>query len=78
MTRRPLSERAHDLQHALPGMPEHSEAAGLNHQGGLPNRPLRNRPLKSPRPSPGSRQPKVLAGWQNAIARFLSRGNSQR
>ena len=73
MTRRSLAERAHEQLHKLPGMPEHSEGTRLNHQGGLPNRPFRNRPLKSPRINHGHREPTVLVGWQNAIARFLSR-----
>jgi hypothetical protein len=73
VTRRPLAERGHEQLHKLPGMPEHSEGTRLNRQGGLPNRPLRNRPLKSPRISHGHEEPKVLVGWQNAIARFLSR-----
>jgi hypothetical protein len=73
MTKRPLAERAHEQLHKLPGMPEHSEGTRLDRQGGLPNRPLRNRPLKSPRISHSHNEPKVLVGWQNAIARFLSR-----
>jgi hypothetical protein len=73
MTKRPLAERAHEQLHRLPGMPEHSEGPQLSRRGGLSNRPLRNRPLKSPRISHAHKEPKVLAGWQNAIARFLSR-----
>lgn len=69
------SGRAHEQLHKLPGMPEHSEASRLNHRGGLPNRPFRNRPLKPPRINHGHREPKVLAGWQNGIARFFSRGS---
>jgi hypothetical protein len=73
MTRRSLAERAHEQLHKLPGMPAHSESTRLNHRGGLPNRPLQNRPPKSPRISHGHKEPRVLVGWQNAIARFLSR-----
>ncbi len=73
MTRQALTGRAHEQLHKLPGMPEHSEASRLNHRGGLPNRPFRNRPLKSPRTNHGHKEPLVLAGWQNAIARFFSR-----
>jgi hypothetical protein len=73
MTRRPLAEHAHEQLHKLPGMPEHSEGTRLNRQGGLPNRPFRNRPLKSPRISHVGNGPKVLVGWQNAVARLLSR-----
>jgi hypothetical protein len=81
MTRESLTERAHHRLHQLPGMPEHSESPRLNRRRGLPNRPLRNhplrnrplpnRPLNSPRLSHGHKEPKVLVGWQNAIARFL-------
>lgn len=67
--------RAGEQLHKLPGMPEHCEASRLNHRGGLPNRPLKNRPLKSPRINHGHREPKVLAGWQNAVARFFSRAS---
>jgi hypothetical protein len=73
MTRRSLAERAHEQLHKLPGMPEHSEGTRLDRHSGLPDRPLRNRPLKSPRNSHGHKEPRVLVGWQNAIARFLSR-----
>lgn len=73
MTRQALTGRAHEQLHKLPGMPEHSEAARLNHRGGRPNRPFRNRPLKSPRINHPHREPVVLVGWQNAIARFFSR-----
>lgn len=73
MTRRARTGRAHEKMHKLPGMPEHSEASRLNHRGGLPNRPFRNRPLKSPRVNHGHKPPTVLVGWQNAIARFFSR-----
>jgi hypothetical protein len=66
MARRPLTERAHEQLHKLPGMPEHSESTRLNHRGGLPNRPL-----KSPRINHSYKEPKVLVGWQNAIARFF-------
>jgi hypothetical protein len=73
MTRRSLAERAHEQLHKLPGMPEHREGTHLNRRGGLPSRPLRNRPLKRPRISHGHGEPTVLVDWQNAIARFLSR-----
>jgi hypothetical protein len=73
MTRRSLGGRAHEQLHKLPGMPVHGEGTRLNRQGGLPNRPLRNRPLKRPRISHGHAEPRVLVGWQNAISRFLSR-----
>jgi hypothetical protein len=73
MTRRPLVEGAHEQLHKLPGMPEHSAGTRTNHRGGRTNRPLRNRPLPSPRINHGQRAPKVLVGRQNAIARFLSR-----
>jgi hypothetical protein len=73
MTRRSLAERAHEQLHKLPGMPEHGEGTRLNHQGGPPNRPPRNRPLNRPRISHGHEEPQVLVSWQNAIARFLSR-----
>ena len=68
MAERSFAERAHEGLHKLPGMPEHSEGARLNHQEGLPNRPLR-----SPRINHGRKEPRVLVGWQNAIARFFSR-----
>ena len=72
--------RAHEQLHKLPGMPEHGEASRLNNGAGLanrplPNRPFRSRPLKVPRASDGHREPKVLVGWQNAFARFFSRGS---
>jgi hypothetical protein len=73
MTRRPLAERAHEQLHKLPGMPEHSEGTRLNRRGGLPNRPLANRPLPSKRIRHVRNEPKVLVRWQNAIARLLSR-----
>jgi hypothetical protein len=75
MTRRPLTERAHEQLHKLPGMPEHSESTRLNRRGGLPNRPLANRPLKSPRINHGYKEPRMLVGWQNAIAHFFSQGS---
>jgi hypothetical protein len=75
MTERPLAERAHDRLHKLPGMPEHSEGTRHNHQGGRPNRPLRNRPLQSPRINHGHKEPQVLVSWQNAITRFFSGGS---
>jgi hypothetical protein len=75
MTRWPLTERAHEQLHKLPGMPEHSEGTRLNHRGGLPNRPLANRPLQGPRTNHGYKEPRVLAGWQHAIARFFSQGS---
>jgi hypothetical protein len=75
MAKQALSTRAPEQLHKLPGMPEHSEASRLNHRGGLPNRPFQNRPRKAPRAGHGHREPKVLAGWQNAIARFFSRGS---
>ena len=73
MTRRSLAQRAHEQLHQLPGVPEHSEGARLNHRGGLPNRPLRGRGLKKPRAVHRHGEPRVLVGWQNAIARFLTR-----
>jgi hypothetical protein len=54
-------------------MPEHSANTSPGRRGGLPNRPLRNRRPKSPRTSHGHKEPKVLIGWQNAIARLFSR-----
>jgi hypothetical protein len=74
MTSQGATERAHRQLHTLPGMPEHSEASRLNHRGGLPGRPFRNRPLNAPRINHGHKEPKVLAGWQNAIARFSREG----
>jgi hypothetical protein len=79
MTEQEPIGRAHEQLHKLPGMRQHSEASRLNHREGLANRPLpnqpfRNRPLKAPRASHGHREQKVLVGWQNAIARFFSRG----
>jgi len=88
MTGPNLARRAHELLHGLPGMPEHAEATRRNHAGGLPNRPLQNRPLQNrpfqnrpfqnrplehPRIHERHPRPKVLQGWQDAIARFLSR-----
>jgi hypothetical protein len=67
--------RAHEQLHKLPGMPEHSEASRLNHRGGRPNRPFRNHSPETPRTNHGHREPQVLVGWQNAIARFFSRGS---
>jgi hypothetical protein len=75
MARESFTRHAHEQLHKLPGMPEHSEASRLNHRGGLPNRPFQNRSLKTPRTNHGHREPKVLVGWQNAIARFFSRGS---
>jgi hypothetical protein len=76
MTKQSTAQRAHDQMHRLPGVPEHSEAENLNQRAGLPNRPLKNRPLQDQHA--GSNQshsePKVLVGWQNAIARFFSKG----
>ena len=71
MAERSFAERAHEGLHKLPGMPEHGAGARLNHREGLPNRPLRNRPLPRPRINHGRKEPKVLVGWQNAIARFF-------
>jgi hypothetical protein len=75
MTERSLTERAHDQMHKLPGIPAHAEAARPGHQGGRPNRPFRNRALQSRHTSHGHKEPRVLIGWQHAIARFLSRGS---
>jgi hypothetical protein len=77
MTGQSIAERSHEYLHRLPGMPEHGASMRLNHRAGLPNRPLRNRslrnrPLRSPRINHGYREPKVLVGWQNAIARFFA------
>jgi hypothetical protein len=60
--------------HQIPGVPEHSEAEHLNHRRGLPNRRLKNRALqdRGSRVSHDHREPKVLVGWQNAIARLFS------
>jgi hypothetical protein len=71
MTNRSFAERAHEGLHKLPGMPEHSESARLNHHEGPPSRPLRNQPRPSPRINHRHNEPKVLVGWQNAIARFF-------
>ena len=73
MTRQALTGRVHEQLHKLPGMPEHSAASRLNHRGSLSNRSFRNRPLKSPRINHGRKEPAVLVGWQNGIARFFSR-----
>ena len=73
MTRQALTGRVHEQLHKLPGMPEHSGTSRPNHRGGLSNRPVWNRPLKSPRINHGHKEPLVLVGWQNAIARFFSR-----
>jgi hypothetical protein len=73
MAEHPFAEHAHEALHKLPGMPEHSAGARLNHHGGPPNRPLRNRSLRSPRINHRHNEPKVLVGWQNAIARFFGR-----
>jgi len=66
MAERSFAERAHEGLHKLPGMPEHGAGARLNHREGLPNRPL-----PRPRINHGRKEPKVLVGWQNAIARFF-------
>ena len=73
MTRQALTGRAHEQLHKLPGMPGHSRASRLNHRGGRPNRPSRNRSPKAPRTNHGHKEPTVLVGRQNAIARFFSR-----
>lgn len=78
MARQPLADRAHRWLHQLPGMPDHSQHTRLNHRGGPPNgpledRPLRNRPLRNPQLRHGYKEPGLLAGWQTAIAGFLSR-----
>jgi hypothetical protein len=68
MTKPSVTERAHAGLHKLPGMPDHSEAEHRNHRGGRPSR-------NHPRAGHVHREPKVLVGWQNAIARFFSRGS---
>ena len=75
MSKQTVSERLHDQMHALPGVPEHGEAERLNHRGGRPVRPFQNRPLKGAQIDHGRehREPRVLVGWQNAIARLFSR-----
>jgi hypothetical protein len=61
--------------HQIPVVPEHSEAVRANHRGGLPQRSLQKRSLrKNPRIDHGRKEPRVLVGWQNAIARFCARG----
>ena len=73
MTRQALTGRVHEQLHKLPGRPEHSGTSRPNHRGGLSNRPVWNRPLKSPRINHGHKEPAVLVGWRNGIARFFSR-----
>jgi hypothetical protein len=82
-TSKKASVRLHDMLHRLPGMPAHGRAAELNSNGGtgrlqhrpLPNRRLRNRPLRSPDGHHG-RPPRVLPGWQARIGRLF--GQEQR
>lgn len=81
MTKLTLTERLHELMHELPGMPDHAEAQRLNHRGGLtgPRPALRNRPFahRSFQNASGHHErehkPRVLVGWQNAVAEFLAR-----
>ena len=70
-----ISQRMHEQMHQLPGVPGHSEANDRNRRGGLPNRPVKNRPMQnqSSRVNREHGEPKVLIGWQNAIGRFFSR-----
>jgi hypothetical protein len=76
MSRQSLVKRLHEGMHRIPGVPAHSEAARVNHRSGLPHRSLQKRPLKkNPRIDHRLREPKVLIGWQNAIARFFARGD---
>jgi hypothetical protein len=74
MTKQSIPQRMHEQMHELPGVPEHGRAGSLNQRPGLPNRPLQNRPLQNhtARSSRHHGEPKVLVGWQNAIARFFS------
>jgi len=74
-----LPEQAHDAMHKIPGMPEHGEAEQLNSHGGLPHQPLQNRPFENkPLQSAhthfnhADRDPKVLVGWQQKIAKFFN------
>jgi hypothetical protein len=76
MSKQSLPERLHEGMHRIPGVPAHSEAARANHRGRLPHQSLQKRSLRKNPPINHSRkEPKVLVGWQNAIARFFARGD---
>jgi hypothetical protein len=76
MGKQSLPERLHEGMHRIPGVPAHSEAARVNHRGGLPHQSLQKRLVrKNPRINHSHQEPKVLVGWQNAIARFVARGD---
>lgn len=66
-----LTEQVHEATHRVPGVPEHSKAERLNSRGGLPNRPLENKPLQGDRSNHPNRKPRVLVNWQQKIARFF-------
>lgn len=87
MSKQSLPERLHEGMHRIPGMPAHSEAARNNHRshrGGLPHQSLQNRLSRKNPPinhnhnhshDHSHKEPRVLVGWQNAIARFFARGD---
>jgi hypothetical protein len=79
MAKQTLTERLHERMHDLPGMPAHEEAERLNHGGrlggdahALANRPHANRSFHNA-PARHQREPRVLVGWQKAIAAFFAR-----
>ena len=74
MSKPSLLERLHEGMHRIPGVPAHSEAARANHRGGLPHQSLQKRSSrKNPHIDHSRKEPKVLVGWQHAIARFFVR-----
>jgi hypothetical protein len=76
VSKQSLLERLHEGMHRIPSVPEHNEAARVNHRGDLPHRSLQKRSLRrNPRIDHRRREPKALIGWQNAIARFFARGD---
>lgn len=91
MSQKSLRDRAHGWLHALPGVPDHTVAARLNHRGGLqgphpslPSLPFHNQSPRHnarPRHTPVAwhgREPRVLIGWQRAIAGLLTRAAAGR
>jgi hypothetical protein len=66
-----LPKQAHKAMHRIPGVPEHGQAKHLNSHRGLPNRSLKNRSLQGVRLNHPNREPKVLIGWQQRVAKFF-------
>lgn len=69
-----ISERLHELTHAVPGVPAHVDHAP-GHQGREPHSASRHHSARAGRPATAARhaprRPRVLVAWQERIAAFF-------